>query len=58
MNISYINTTIRISIFSFLLILFSCQSRPSNKNYTKFKMSEQETKIAHKDSLFIGLKNF
>lgn len=58
MNISYINTTIRISISSFLLILFSCQSQPSNKNYTKFKMPEQETKIAHKDSLFIGLKNF
>ena len=56
MNINYINTTIRISIYSFLLILLSCQSQPSNKNYPKFKMPEQETKIVHNDSLFIGLK--
>lgn len=58
MNINYINTTIRISIYSFLLILLSCQSQPSNKTYPKFKMTEQEIKIVHNDSLFIGLKKF
>ena len=49
---------IKISICFLLLILFSCQTHSSNKNYIKFKIPEQEIKITHHDSSSTNLKSF